>query len=79
MKGHFDLIVDQCNDKHHGKFVNIKLEKVFAAKAGHQDWFYWAHVNAGPHGEHFNWTVVFEVKGHKPTLEAIHEGHHTFF
>ena len=78
-RGHFDLVVPLVNEYFKGKFIHVKLQHIYAKKNGHQDWFYWAQVNSGDHGDHHDWTIKYEIINHLPKLESCHPGHVTFF
>ena len=75
-QGDWDLVIPFCQEKHHGKFINPRVHEAFRKHEGHHDESYVVLVKTGPHHASDEWTVIFEVKGHKAELQKIEPGFH---
>ena len=67
-EGDWDLVLPLCQQEHHEKFINPRVHEAFSKHEPHKDRKYFVHVATGPHHASDNWTVKFEVKGHKAEL-----------
>ena len=76
--GDWDLILPLCQKEHHEKFINPRVHEAFGRHEAKHDTKYFVHVNTGPHHASDSWTVIFEVKGHKPELIKIQPGFHSY-
>ena len=76
--GDWDLVLPLCQKEHHEKFINPRVHEAFGRHEGKHDTKYFVHVNTGPHHASDSWTVIFEVKGHKPELIKIEAGFHSY-
>ena len=77
-QGDWDLVLPLCEKEHHDKFINPRIHEAFAKHEAKHDNRYFVHVATGPHHASDNWTVIFEVKGHKAELIKIEPGFNSY-